>query len=1404
MIRTILAFLFVVFITCPATAQTIEQSILLKSGFNFVSFTVIPEITPSQLKQNNSLLIEDIYLYSAAAGSFLSNSEGTLTSLGAGKGYIIKTLSAGTITISGNAVTSVTDISLKTGFNLIGISQTISTNTFSGLMKKFGIIKGLYKWSSAAGTFIQVVMDTAGTPQLLDGADPQFKAGESYFINVYDNTVLSFSGGAISLVGGTIPVVSAASVVITGACPALAAPISAPGYMSDYGAIYEMGVCDVSTMTEISGSSVVVSGTTYTANVPADTTNMTALVVIKHKSTGKIIYSALVGVLPTVDAMATVPKITVSGVNLTGESTALATIAKDKGLAAPSVPLSSTVTTMTASVKSAVDTAVGTATLNAITNAVCAVQAVLNSSSVSENTKTLVLATVDSTIAGVLKPFIVAVKDVSAVVNIAIGSTTVTIGGQTIGAASTMTDVNTAVTGVVVVTITTVTNPADITVASGTAVSAITFPTTVSVTKSNGTTDTVSVVWSTTAVPVYVATTSGAYVFTGTVSGTTLTAKVNVIVGAAAQTVATPTFTPEAGNFTAAQSVTIACATTGASIYYTTDGTTPTASSTAYTTAIPVAATTMIKAIAVKTGMTNSAVAQSIYTINISNIPVISNLKATKKSDGSLSVTWNTNLSLNVKARIILINQYIGASYDPTSAVTRDETITLASNTHSIIFERAVVPGTFAAIRISYIIGEGGTSADLPFSSITIEPQEGGQTLNIDLGSGMTLEMVKISAAGKSFQMGSPTNEADRLDAEGPVHTVSFTKDYYIGKYEVTQAQWVKIYGGWPGYAPSDVRGLGNNYPAYNVSWYDICYTGGFLDRINSLKPSGYSGFRLPTEAEWEYAARGGTQTAFYWGNDASYNSVGNYAWYKNNSSSKTQPVGQKTPNAFGLYDMTGNVWEWCGDWFAFYGSSAVIDPTGPSFGEWPILRGGSWNDEAGICRTAYRGNNYPNSRYTNNGFRLALPVDQTAVEQKVQTPTFSPNGTTFNAFSQTVVIACGTLGATIRYTTDGSTPTSTTGNIYIGPIYVFSTTTIKAIAIRSGMLDSNVASATYTKMEKVATPEISPNGGLITPPQNFTISSATSGAIIKYTTDGSDPSSTNGITYSGPISLLMSGTVKAIAIKSGMIDSDVSSAYFVINRVLSNISLIPNTATVDPGEMIVMSKINAKLDYSDLTTMTINAIKLKFSIKSGTGQFSESGNFVAPAQPGTTILTATVTEEGITKTVDLLIKINDPNNSNNYENYAIETNIDGAFNGWSGQTTFKLANGQIWKQSKDGVKYASLFNPKVTIYKVLFGYKMKVDGVDDTVFVERIDSLYYCGEYAIETTIDGEFGGWTGDTVFNLSNGQVWQQGEYGSKYTAGKYRPDVTIYRTRAGYKMRVDGILWFDTVLIVNRIR
>ena len=223
---------------------------------------------------------------------------------------------------------------------------------------------------------------------------------------------------------------------------------------------------------------------------------------------------------------------------------------------------------------------------------------------------------------------------------------------------------------------------------------------------------------------------------------------------------------------------------------------------------------------------------------------------------------------------------------------------------------------------------------------------------------------MKLVEAG-TFQMGSTTGYRD----EAPVHSVTISKDYYLGETEVTQALWKAVTGYSPtlgGSSWSSTYGLGDNYPAYYISYEDVQ---SFITKLNSLTGEN---FRMPTEAEWEFAARGGNKSKGY--TYSGSNTIGNVAWYTDNSSSKTHAVKTKAANELGIYDMSGNVWEWCSDWYDTYSSSAQTDPTGPTTDTGTrVFRGGSWIGNASYCRCAYRSSGAPSNRYNDLGIRLAL-----------------------------------------------------------------------------------------------------------------------------------------------------------------------------------------------------------------------------------------------------------------------------------------------------------------------------------------------------------------------------------------------------------------------------------------------
>jgi formylglycine-generating enzyme required for sulfatase activity len=226
-----------------------------------------------------------------------------------------------------------------------------------------------------------------------------------------------------------------------------------------------------------------------------------------------------------------------------------------------------------------------------------------------------------------------------------------------------------------------------------------------------------------------------------------------------------------------------------------------------------------------------------------------------------------------------------------------------------------------------------------------------GDTKTITLPGGAEMEM--IYCAPGSFMMGSPEDEEDRFDDETQ-HKVTLTRGFWLGKYPVTQSQWKSVMGG----NPSNFEGDDN--PVDSVSW-DDCKK--FIKKINSR--SGFTA-RFPTEAEWEYACRAGTEGAYSGAGD-----LDDMGWYDENSDDETHPVGEKEPNAWGFYDMHGNVLEWCADWYGSYPTKAVTDPKGPSSGGNRVLRGGSWGILARGCRSAFRRSYGPVLGYDLFGFRL-------------------------------------------------------------------------------------------------------------------------------------------------------------------------------------------------------------------------------------------------------------------------------------------------------------------------------------------------------------------------------------------------------------------------------------------------
>ena len=289
----------------------------------------------------------------------------------------------------------------------------------------------------------------------------------------------------------------------------------------------------------------------------------------------------------------------------------------------------------------------------------------------------------------------------------------------------------------------------------------------------------------------------------------------------------------------------------------------------------------------------------------------------------------------------------------------RDEHQKLKPKSRKNVFMFAIVLGALL-VGFALFLPDSGDIADASSTSIQLEvPQTHVLAFNQKTRTNsIGMEFVLIPAG--EFDMGSPSGEKGRRDYEGPVHKVKIPDGFYLGKYEVTQKQWVEIMET----DPSNFKG--DDRPVEEVSWDDVQV---FIRILNEKE--GTNKYRLPSEAEWEYAERAGTTTWYSFGNDSS--KLGEYAWYSGNSGSKTHPVGQKKPNPWGLYDMHGNVWEWTQDWFHIDYDGAPTDGSAweRGGGSYRIGRGGAWLYSAEGCRSASRYAGAPNYSDSVLGFRL-------------------------------------------------------------------------------------------------------------------------------------------------------------------------------------------------------------------------------------------------------------------------------------------------------------------------------------------------------------------------------------------------------------------------------------------------
>jgi len=348
----------------------------------------------------------------------------------------------------------------------------------------------------------------------------------------------------------------------------------------------------------------------------------------------------------------------------------------------------------------------------------------------------------------------------------------------------------------------------------------------------------------------------------------------------------------------------------------------------------------------------NHATSETILEITATNDGKVFNLPAPKPIYGSLNVESTPSF-----ARIFLDGKEIG---------------TTPKSINDIIIGRHEIKlskeGYADHVETVTIVEEERKQV-----TATLSDDKNRKTFTVN-GVSFTMKLV----GGGTFQMGAQnTNssqgnyDSDARNNESPVHSVTLD-GYYMGETEVTQALWKAVMdtvpthnGGW-----TNGFGYGDDYPAYRVSWNDVQE---FILKLNQMTGKK---FRLPTEAEWEYAARGGKKSKGY--KYSGSNTLSEVAWYGDNSGGKTHPVKGKQPNELGIYDMSGNVWEWCSDWHVsdYYGNSSSKSPKGPDSGKFREQRGGGWNVKKEDCRVSERGGNEPEVRYNNIGFRLVLKPD--------------------------------------------------------------------------------------------------------------------------------------------------------------------------------------------------------------------------------------------------------------------------------------------------------------------------------------------------------------------------------------------------------------------------------------------
>ncbi len=510
----------------------------------------------------------------------------------------------------------------------------------------------------------------------------------------------------------------------------------------------------------------------------------------------------------------------------------------------------------------------------------------------------------------------------------------------------------------------------------------------------------------------------------------------NIFTGPDKDRVATPTFDPPGGAYEAGQTVTISCSTPGATIYYSTDGSAPTLP---YVGPLDIDETCTLKAVATRLEWKDSAVASTTYNIGRVSTPTFDPPGGTYHAEQEVTIScattgttirYTTDGSEPSESSPKYNNPIPVTGATATLKARAYKSGWVESNIGSTTYTLSPATPTFDPPGGLYVIGQTVTiSCSTPGATIYYSTDGSAPTLPylgpLDIDETCTLKAVAtrlewmdsavayaayfigggpglmIYVQGGTFTMGRTRGSGD--SDELPTHTVTLNS-YYIGTYEVTQAEYSQYMQ--PGSSWTSNYGLGINYPAYYVSWYAIlkyCNLRSLAEGLTpvysisgSTNPANWgavptsnnatwnaaicnwnaNGYRLPTEAEWEYAARGGTNTPdyLYSGSD----DINAVAWHSGNSGNTSHTVVTKAPNGLGTYDMSGNVLEWCWDWYSssYYSSSPASNPHGPASGTYRLWRGGGWNGNAASCRVSYRNGSYPYSGYNDYGFRLCRAMN--------------------------------------------------------------------------------------------------------------------------------------------------------------------------------------------------------------------------------------------------------------------------------------------------------------------------------------------------------------------------------------------------------------------------------------------